>query len=86
MISLRIATIATIALCCAKIYHLHTFHQVQTYDLNFFSPLSTGALPSLAFLTARRVDNALRRINFWHVNNAVSFVNTYPLDGDLSVG
>ena len=32
------------------------------------------------------VDNAIHRINHYPVESVVCFVNTYPLDGDLSGG
>ena len=34
----------------------------------------------------RKVDNAIHRINHYPVDSVVCFVNTYPLDGDLSGG
>ena len=34
----------------------------------------------------RKVDNATHWINLYPVGSAVSFVNTYSLDSDLSVG
>ena len=33
-----------------------------------------------------KVDNAIHRINHYPVNSVVFFVNTYPLDSDLSGG
>ena len=33
----------------------------------------------------RKVDNAIRQINLYPVDNVVCFVNTYLLDSDLSV-
>ena len=32
----------------------------------------------------RKVDNAIHRINHYRADSAVSFRNTYPLDGDLA--
>ena len=40
------------------------------------------SLPSVV----RRVDNAIRRINRFSVDSVVCFVNTSPLDSDLSGG
>lgn len=37
-------------------------------------------------LVVRKVDNGIHWINLYPVGSAVSFVNTYPLDSDLSVG
>lgn len=37
-------------------------------------------------LVAQRVNNALHYINLYPVESPVSFVFTYPLDSDLSVG
>ena len=34
----------------------------------------------------RKVDNTIHRINRYPANSVVCFVNTYPLDGDLSGG
>ena len=34
----------------------------------------------------RKVDNAIHWINHYPVNSIVCFVNTYPLDSDLSGG
>ena len=35
---------------------------------------------------AQKVDNAIHRINYYPADNVVCFVNTYPLDSDLSDG
>jgi len=35
---------------------------------------------------ARKVDNAIHRINHYPGDSAVCFVNNYPLDSDLSGG
>ena len=37
-------------------------------------------------LVVRKVDNGIHWINLYPVGSAVSFVNTHPLDSDLSVG
>ena len=34
----------------------------------------------------QRLDNAIHRINRYPVDSVVCFVNTYPLDSDLSSG
>ena len=34
----------------------------------------------------RRVDNAIHQINLYLIDSAVCFVDTYPLDSDLSSG
>ena len=34
----------------------------------------------------RKVDNAIHRINLYPVDSVVCFVNTYPLNSDLSAG
>ena len=34
----------------------------------------------------QRLDNAIHRINHYPADSVVSFVNTYPLDSDLSGG
>ena len=33
-----------------------------------------------------KADNAIHRINHYPVDSVVCFVNTYPLDSDLSAG
>ena len=35
---------------------------------------------------ARKVDNAMHRINHYPADSMACFVNTYPLDSDLSSG
>ena len=35
-------------------------------------------------LVVRKVDNAIQRINRYPADSVVRFVNTYPLDRDLS--
>ena len=37
-------------------------------------------------LVVRKVDNAIQRINHYPADSVVCFVNTYPLDSDLSGG
>ena len=34
----------------------------------------------------QRLDNAIHRINYYPVDSVVCFVNTYPLNSDLSAG
>ena len=34
----------------------------------------------------QRLDNAIHRINHYPADSVVCFVNTYPLDSDLSCG
>ena len=34
----------------------------------------------------QRLDNAIHRINYYPADSLVCFVNTYPLDSDLSGG
>ena len=43
---------------------------------------------SLKFLApvVQRLDNAIHRINHYPTDSVVCFVNTYPLDSDLSGG
>ena len=37
-------------------------------------------------LVVQRLDNAIHRINHYPADRMVCFVNTYPLDSDLSGG
>ena len=37
-------------------------------------------------LVVRKVDNAIQPINHYPADSVVCFVNTYPLDSDLSDG
>ena len=41
--------------------------------------------PNLAPVV-QRLDNAIHRINHYPADSVVCFVNTYPLDSDLSAG
>ena len=69
--------------------------KTEKTDLN--SSLATACLRSrddlrriLAFLdlapVVQRLDNAIHRINHYPADSVVCFVNTYPLDSDLSGG
>ena len=40
----------------------------------------------LAPVRVQRLDNAIHRINHYPADSVVCFVNTYPLDSDLSGG
>ena len=51
----------------------------------------SGCAPPLLFLiqlapVVQRLDNAIHRINHYPADSVVCFVNTYPLDSDLSGG
>ena len=70
---------------------------VKTWWPNFVAPYSTDnrsiVLSTLLAdkaehlaLVVRKVDNAIQRINHSPVDSLVCFVNTYPLDSDLSSG
>ena len=50
------------------------------YDVSFFSIFLS------AFPVVQRLDNAIHRINHYPADSVVCFVNTYPLDSDLSGG
>ena len=56
--------------------HLSTPRE-SCYDLNLFSHLA---------LVGQRLDSPIHRINLYPVDNAISFLNTYSLDSDLSGG
>ena len=46
-------------------------------------------LVAMAFLLAsfvQTLDSAIHRFKFYPVDNAIGFLNTYPLDSDLSGG
>ena len=45
-----------------------------SYSFNWLGPV------------VRKVDNAIHRINHYPADSVVCFVNTYPLDSDLSGG
>ena len=53
-------------------------------------PLETATvLVAMAFLLApvvQKLDSAINRIKIYPSNNAIGFLNTYPLDSDLSGG
>ena len=67
----------------------------STYDSNFSYPLG-HKLPYDSdvdlvsgedqALVVQRMDNAIHGINPYPADSLVSFVNTYPLDSDLSCG
>ena len=48
----------------------------------FKYPAETSILASVV----QRLDNAIHRINHYPADSVVCFVNTYPLDSDLSGG
>ena len=48
-------------------------------------PTQTLIKPDLAPVV-QRLDNAIHRINHYPADSVVCFVNTYPLDSDLSGG
>ena len=45
----------------------------------------TGIIKGLAPVV-QRLDSAIHRINHYPADSVVCFVNTYPLDSDLSAG
>ena len=62
-----------------------------------FFPPKSGEKPNLEVLSrfglwrdlglvVQRLDNAIHRINHYLADSVVCFVNTYPLDSDLSGG
>ena len=59
-----------------------TYHWIQfaTGFLNFEINYAVQAP------VVRKVDNAIHRINHYPADSVVCFVNTYPLDSDLSGG
>ena len=48
--------------------------------------LSLMACHSILAPVVQWLDNAIHRINHYPVDSVVCFVNTYPLDSDLSGG
>ena len=50
---------------------------IQLKFSNYFCP---------GLRVVRKVDNTIRRINHYLVDNVVCFVSTYPLDSDLAGG
>ena len=54
-------------------------------SLSEVAPTSGDIFIHLA-LVVQRVDNAIHRINHYPVDSLVCFLNTYPLDSDLSGG
>ena len=54
--------------------------------VEFFLLTSLCAEPHDLALVVQRLDSGIHRINLYAVDSAISFPNTYPLDGDLSGG
>ena len=55
--------------------------------LLFSEPISNGAWTATSLApVVQRPDNAIHRINYYPADSTVCFVNTYPLDSDLSGG
>ena len=61
-------------------------HLCPTLSLNFFLFTSLCAEPHDLAWVVQRLDSAIHRINLCAVDSAISFPNTYTLDGDLSGG
>ena len=61
-----------------------------TYGKQNTTATAMGMLPKKRFneqaSVVQRLDNAIHRINHYPADNMVCFVNTYPLDSDLSGG
>ena len=63
-----------------------TFPRAPSFKPNGFP---TGIPPGVVSIQApvvQRLDNAIHRINHYPADSVVCFVNTYPLDSDLSGG
>ena len=56
-------------------------HDVSRDAISFLAPRNRHQAP-----VVRKVDNAIHRINHYPADSVVCFVNTYPLDSDLSGG
>ena len=48
--------------------------------------VATVEMQALLAPVVQRLDNAIHRINHYPADRVVCFVNTYPLDSDLSGG
>ena len=49
-------------------------------------PTSLSSKTETPARVVRKVDNAIHRINLYPVDSVVCFVNTYPLNSNLSAG
>ena len=56
------------------------------YPSIFSSQMEATVFFILLVPVVRKVDNAIHRMNHYPVDSVVCFVNTYPLDSDLSGG
>ena len=60
-------------------------NEERYYESKVSCPRTQCNVPGQAPVV-RRVDNAIHRINHYPADSVVCFVNTYPLDSDLSGG
>ena len=71
-------------LTIALIYVIHS--TCITLRFNFTTQFrNLTSFPDLAQVV-QKMDNAIHKINHYAVVGVVCFVNTYPLDSDLSAG
>ena len=61
---------------------------INALHVHVREPCFLGCDPNfkLQARAVRKADNAIHRINHYPVDSVVCFVNTYPLDSDLSGG
>ena len=58
----------------------------RVYTQNFTIIAKGDYMLDIQARVVRKVDNAIQRINHYLLDSVVCFVNTYPLDSDLSCG
>ena len=64
-----------------KIHVLHTLLVQHSVAMKQFITVFIQLAP-----VVQKVDNAIHQINYYTVDSAIGFPNTYPLDSDLSGG
>ena len=69
---------------------MHACMHVVTKEIDGMIPLYTveahSCTPATQGPVVQRVKNAIHRINHYPTDSTVGFVNTYPLDSNLSDG
>ena len=71
---------------CCLLYAIRDGSSFQFVDETLLVAIQMKAIHGVLAPVVQRLDNAIHRINHYPADNVVCFVNTYPLDSDLSGG